>query len=100
MFSALDRRPGKRLFDIMVSALALLVLTPVLLAIATAEWLSSGPAFYRQQRVTLYGERFEILKFRTMAVGADRMSANVSPAGDPRGTRPGRFLRRGYPDRL
>ena len=84
----------------MVSAAALLVLTPVLLAIVLAEWLSPGPAFYRQQRVTLYGERFEILKFRTMVVGADRMSANVSPAGDPRVTRLGRFLRRWYLDEL
>jgi len=46
-----------------------------------------GPALYRQERVTLYGERFEIMKFRTMVVGADRMGANVSPAGDPRVTR-------------
>jgi lipopolysaccharide/colanic/teichoic acid biosynthesis glycosyltransferase len=100
MFSGLDRRPGKRMFDIVVSALALLVLTPVLLAIVMAEWVSSGPAFYRQQRVTLYGERFDILKFRTMVVGADRMSSNVSPAGDPRVTRLGRFLRKWYLDEL
>lgn len=100
MISGLDRRPGKRLFDIVVSAAALLVLAPVLLAIALAEWLSLGPALYRQQRVTLYGERFEILKFRTMVVGADRMSSNVSPAGDPRVTRLGRLLRRSYLDEL
>jgi lipopolysaccharide/colanic/teichoic acid biosynthesis glycosyltransferase len=100
MISSLDRRPGKRLFDIAVSIVALLVLTPVLLTIVLAEWLSMGPAFYRQQRVTLYGERFKILKFRTMVVGADRMSSNVSPAGDPRVTRLGRFLRRWYLDEL
>jgi lipopolysaccharide/colanic/teichoic acid biosynthesis glycosyltransferase len=100
MFSRLDHRPAKRLFDIIVSAMALLVLAPVMLAITLVEWLSLGPAFYRQQRVTLYGERFEILKFRTMVVGADRMSANVSPAGDPRVTRLGRFLRRWYLDEL
>ncbi len=100
MISSLDRRPGKRLFDIAVSIVALLALTPVLLTIVLAEWLSMGPAFYRQQRVTLYGERFKILKFRTMVVGADRMSSNVSPAGDPRVTRLGRFLRRWYLDEL
>lgn len=100
MFSGLDHRPGKRLFDIAVAAVALVVLSPVLLAITVAEWLSDGPALYRQQRVTLYGERFEILKFRTMVVGADRMEANVSPAGDPRVTRLGRFLRRWYLDEL
>jgi len=100
MFSWLDHRPGKRLFDIVVSAVALLMLAPVLLAIALAEWMSLGPVLYRQQRVTLYGERFEILKFRTMVVGADRMSANVSPTGDPRVTPLGRFLRRWYLDEL
>lgn len=100
MFSRLDPWPGKRLFDIVVSAAALLVLTPVLMAILLAEWFSLGPALYRQQRVTRYGERFEILKFRTMVVGADRMSANVSPTGDPRVTRLGRFLRRWYLDEL
>jgi lipopolysaccharide/colanic/teichoic acid biosynthesis glycosyltransferase len=100
MISWLDRRPGKRLFDIAVSAVALLVFAPVLLAIAAVEWLTGGPALYRQQRVTLYGERFEMLKFRTMVVGADRMSANVSPVGDPRVTRLGRFLRRWYLDEL
>jgi lipopolysaccharide/colanic/teichoic acid biosynthesis glycosyltransferase len=100
MFSRLDAWRGKRLLDIAVSAVALLILTPVLLAIVLAEWLSRGPALYRQQRVTRYGERFEILKFRTMVVGADRMSANVSPAGDPRVTRLGHFLRRWYLDEL
>lgn len=100
MFSPLDAWPGKRLFDIVVSAAVLFVLTPVLLAIVLAEWLSQGPVLYRQQRVTRYGERFEILKFRTMVVGADRMSGNVSPAGDPRVTRLGHFLRRWYLDEL
>ena len=100
MFSRLDPWPGKRLFDVVVSAAALLLLAPVLLAILVAEWLSRGPALYRQQRVTRYGERFDILKFRTMVTGADRMSANVSPADDPRVTRLGRFLRRWYLDEL
>lgn len=100
MVTGIDRRPGKRLFDIVVSALAVLALAPLLLAIVAAEWLSGGPAFYRQERVTRFGERFEIMKFRTMVVGADRMAANVSPAGDPRVTRLGRFLRRWYLDEL
>ncbi len=100
MLSGLDRRPGKRLFDIAVAGVALLLLMPALLPIAAAEWLSGGPVLYRQQRVTLYGERFEILKFRTMVSGADRLGSNVSPAGDPRVTRLGRFLRRWYLDEL
>lgn len=98
--AGIDHRLGKRLFDIVVSGLALLVLAPLLLAIVMAEWLTRGPALYRQERVTLYGERFEIMKFRTMVVGADRMGANVSPAGDPRVTHLGRFLRRWYLDEL
>jgi lipopolysaccharide/colanic/teichoic acid biosynthesis glycosyltransferase len=98
--AGIDHRPGKRLFDIVVSGLALLVLAPLLLTVVMAEWLTGGPALYRQERVTLYGERFEIMKFRTMVVGADRMGANVSPAGDPRVTRLGRFLRRWYLDEL
>lgn len=98
--AGIDHRPGKRLFDIAVSGLALLVLSPLLLTVVLAEWLTGGPALYRQERVTLYGERFEIMKFRTMVVGADRMGANVSPAGDPRVTRLGRFLRRWYLDEL
>lgn len=100
MFCRLDHRPVKRLFDIVVSSAALVLLSPVFLAISAAERLSGGPVFYKQQRVTLYGETFEMLKFRTMVVGADRMGANVSPEGDPRVTRLGRFLRRWYLDEL
>jgi lipopolysaccharide/colanic/teichoic acid biosynthesis glycosyltransferase len=93
--------PGKRAFDIAVSAAALVLLVPVLLLIALAVWLDSpGPVLYRQQRVSRGGRLFRLYKFRTMVVDADRLAPNVSAAGDPRVTRVGRFLRRSYLDEL
>jgi lipopolysaccharide/colanic/teichoic acid biosynthesis glycosyltransferase len=56
--------------------------------------------FYRQQRIGRLGQPFKIVKFRTMVDGADRLSANVSPCGDPRVTGVGRFLRGWYLDEL
>jgi len=87
--------------DRVVSALALVVLLPVLLLIACAVRLSSpGPVIYRQVRVGKGGVPFRILKFRTMVDGADRLAANVSPTDDPRVTRAGRVLRSWYLDEL
>jgi lipopolysaccharide/colanic/teichoic acid biosynthesis glycosyltransferase len=101
MISASREVPGKRAFDVVVSLVALLLLVPVLLAIALAVKLDSpGPVLYRQRRVTRGGRLFRLLKFRTMVVGADRLAPNVSPSGDPRVTRLGRFLRRSYLDEL
>ena len=85
----------KRAFDLALSALGLLVLSPVLLAIAVWVGLDSrGPVLFAQERVGLNGRRFRMLKFRTMSVGAD---AGDTPAwsrpGDPRRTRVGRVLR-------
>jgi lipopolysaccharide/colanic/teichoic acid biosynthesis glycosyltransferase len=92
---------SKRVFDICVSLVSLLLLTPVLLAIALAVKLSSpGPVFYRQERVSRNGRLFRLLKFRTMVVGADRLAPNVSATGDPRVTGVGGFLRRWYLDEL
>jgi lipopolysaccharide/colanic/teichoic acid biosynthesis glycosyltransferase len=96
-----DLAPGKRAFDIVVSLLALLLLVPVLAAIALAVKLGSpGPVLYRQQRVSRGGRLFSLLKFRTMVVGADRLAANVSATGDRRVTRVGRVLRKTYLDEL
>jgi lipopolysaccharide/colanic/teichoic acid biosynthesis glycosyltransferase len=96
-------KPGatKRCFDLVVSGLALLSLSPVLLAVGLAVRLDSpGPILFRQVRIGLGGRPFTLLKFRTMIVGADRMAANVSASDDPRVTRCGRFLRRWYLDEL
>jgi lipopolysaccharide/colanic/teichoic acid biosynthesis glycosyltransferase len=89
------------LVDRMVAATALVLLSPVLVMIAAAVSLSSpGGVIYRQVRVGQGGSAFRILKFRTMVAGADRLAANISPAGDPRITSVGRVLRSSYLDEL
>jgi lipopolysaccharide/colanic/teichoic acid biosynthesis glycosyltransferase len=97
---------GKRLIDIAGSALLLLFLAPVLLLVSLAIFLYDGrPVIYRQKRVGLDNREFTIWKFRSMVVGADRLtdqyaSANVANgllfkmAGDPRVTPIGSLIRR------
>jgi lipopolysaccharide/colanic/teichoic acid biosynthesis glycosyltransferase len=92
---------AREVLDRAVAAVAVVVLMPLLLAIALAVKANSpGPVFYRQQRIGRLGQPFKIVKFRTMVDGADRLSANVSPCGDPRVTGVGRFLRGWYLDEL
>ena len=84
----------KRCFDIVVSALMLLVLSPVFLVLAIAIKLDSpGPVFYRQVRVTQYGKEFRIFKFRSMVTGADKKGSLVTVSGDSRITRVGHVIR-------
>jgi lipopolysaccharide/colanic/teichoic acid biosynthesis glycosyltransferase len=85
-----------RAFDIVVAALALLVLSPFLLAAAIAIRVGSrGPVFYRQRRVGLDGREFEMLKLRTMVEGSDPVGVGtVVTRDDPRVTAAGRWLRR------
>jgi len=91
----------KRLFDVVVSALMLLVLLPVFLVIAVAIKLdSSGPIFYRQTRITQYGKEFQIYKFRTMVSNADKIGTLVTVNNDSRVTRVGKFLRKYRLDEL
>lgn len=83
----------KRTFDVIASALLLILLSPVFLILAIAIKLDSpGKVFYRQERVTQYGKRFRIHKFRTMVQNADRGS-NVTVHHDARITRVGRLIR-------
>lgn len=85
----------KRVFDIFVSFIMLLILSPVFLILAIAIKLDSkGPVFYRQTRVTQYGKRFRIFKFRTMVQNADRIGSQVTVNNDSRITRLGRLIRR------
>lgn len=86
---------GKRLIDILVSGVALLVLWPVLLLIALIVKVeSSGSAIFKQERIGRNGRVFEILKFRTMCVGAEHTGSGVySGKMDVRVTRVGRILR-------
>jgi exopolysaccharide biosynthesis polyprenyl glycosylphosphotransferase len=86
----------KRAMDIVLGGLALLVLSPLMVLIAVAiKVLSPGPVVYRQERMGLDGERFEMLKFRTMVQGAERLTGPVwATEDDPRVTPVGRWLRR------
>ena len=89
----------KRLFDLVVAALGLLVLAPVLLTLGL--WValdSAGPVFFRQQRVGRAGRLFDIYKFRTMRAAADGPAITVG--ADARITRAGRWLRRTKADEL
>ena len=84
----------KRSFDIVVSAIMLLILSPVFLVLAIAIKLDSkGPVFYRQVRVTQYGKEFRIFKFRTMVNNADKIGSQVTVGGDNRITRVGKVIR-------
>jgi lipopolysaccharide/colanic/teichoic acid biosynthesis glycosyltransferase len=85
-----------RALDAAAAGLALAVTSPVLAAAAVAIKLDGGgPVFYRQRRVGLNGEEFELLKLRTMEVGAENKGARFAVnEGDPRITRVGRLLRR------
>lgn len=84
----------KRLFDIGVSAVMLVILSPVFLVLTVVIKLDSpGPVFYRQVRLTQYGKPFRIFKFRTMVQGADKGS-QVTVGGDSRITRVGKVIRK------
>lgn len=84
----------KRLFDIVVSIIMLLILSPVFLILAIAIKLDTeGPVFYRQVRVTQYGKEFRIFKFRTMVNNADKIGSQVTVGGDSRITRVGKVIR-------
>ncbi len=84
----------KRAFDIVASALMLVILCPVFLILAIAIKIDSrGPVFYRQERVTQYGKRFRIHKFRTMVQNADKGS-QVTVNNDSRITGVGKLIRK------
>lgn len=90
---------AKRAFDIAVSALALLALSPLLLLVALVVKLDSpGPVFFRQERVGRHGVPFRIHKFRTMRAAAAGLQITVG--ADPRITRSGAWLRRTRLDEL
>jgi lipopolysaccharide/colanic/teichoic acid biosynthesis glycosyltransferase len=85
---------GKRIFDVVVSSLALLLCLPLMALIAGAVALSSrGPVLFRQKRVGENGGSIELLKFRTMLNNPNRSGPGVTRSGDPRITPVGRFLR-------
>jgi len=86
---------AKRIFDIAVSFVMLLLLSPLFLLLAIAIKLDSpGPVFYRQVRVTQYGKTFRIFKFRSMVSNADKIGTQVTVGNDSRITRVGKLVRK------
>lgn len=86
---------AKRTFDILVSAIMLILLSPAFLLLAIAIKVDSpGPVFYRQERVTQYGRRFKIHKFRSMVNNADKKGSLVTVRNDSRVTRMGKLIRK------
>lgn len=91
----------KRLFDIVVSLIMLLILWPIILIIALLIRLDSpGPAIYKQERVTTNGKHFMIWKFRTMVNNAEKKGAQVTVSDDKRITKIGKVLRKYRLDEL
>ena len=91
----------KRLFDILLSGIGLLIISPLFLIVAI--WIkldSPGPIFYRQVRVGQYNNDFRIFKFRSMRIGSDKGSLVTIGGRDPRITRSGYFIRKFKIDEL
>ena len=84
----------KRAFDLVISLMLFFVCAiPMAIIALMIKIEDPGPAFYRQERVTAYGKRFRIHKFRTMVVNADKIGAAVTVGDDPRITKVGKRLR-------
>ena len=84
----------KRIFDIIVAGLLIVVLSPVMIILSVMiKADSKGPVFFRQVRVTRYGRPFRIFKFRTMVDHADEIGTQVTTKGDARVTKIGKRLR-------
>lgn len=91
----------KRSFDFAVALLGLTILMPVFIVVGILTKLSSpGPVLYGQTRVGRNGEEFQLYKFRSMIVDADKQGSSVTTSGDPRITKIGRYLRRTKLDEL
>lgn len=90
----------KRIFDLFFSVFSLVVLSPGLLIISL--WIKNdgGPAFFRQKRVGLNENSFNIFKFRTMVVDAEKLGGQITAGMDPRITKIGLFLRKSKIDEL
>ncbi|BDF02431.1 sugar transferase [[Clostridium] innocuum] len=85
----------KRIFDIVMSLIMIIITSPLLILLSI--WIkldSKGPVFYRQARITQYGEIFHIYKFRTMIVNADKLGTLVTTKNDVRITKVGNKIRK------
>lgn len=84
----------KRLFDVFVSLLMIILLAPILAIVAIIIKIDSkGPAIYMQERATQYGNTFKVYKFRTMIDNADKIGGHITADKDPRITRVGSKIR-------
>ncbi len=104
-WEALNKKQGqlilKRGFDFVASLILLVVLTvPMAIIALMIKREDSGPVFYRQERVTTYGKRFRIHKFRTMVLNADKIGTVVTVGADSRITKIGAQLRKYRLDEL
>ena len=91
----------KRIFDFFEALILLIILSPIMLVLAIMIKLESkGPVFYRQERITKYGQKFRIFKFRTMVQDADKKGALVTMGEDPRITKVGNKIRKCRLDEL
>ena len=85
----------KRIFDILAASVLLLVLgLPMIIVAVLIKMDSEGPVLFRQERVTTYGRKFRIHKFRTMVDHAEQRGSSVTVSGDSRVTKVGGFLRK------
>lgn len=85
----------KRFLDVIISIVSIVILIPLYLLLAIAVKLSSkGPIFFLQERIGLNGKPFQIIKFRTMFVDAEKLGPQLSSSNDPRITPIGRFMRK------
>lgn len=91
----------KRIFDFVVATFLLILLSPLMLVVSILILMDSkGGIFYRQERITQYGRKFRIFKFRTMTVDADKMGSQVTLKNDARITKIGHVLRKYRLDEL
>ena len=85
----------KRLFDVLTSFLVLIILSPLyLLLIILVKLSSKGPIFFKQERIGIKGQPFNIIKYRTMYVGSEKNGPQLSSSNDKRITPLGKFLRK------
>ena len=98
---SLEQRLLKRLGDIVVSSACIVILMPVMLLIAAAVKIcDGGPVFYTQERLTLNGRSFRIIKFRSMVVNSEKEGAMLAAQHDERITPVGKFLRMTHLDEM
>lgn len=96
-----EQQAIKRVFDVVVSAVALVILLPLFLVIAALiKGYDGGPVFYRQKRLTKDGKVFMVFKFRSMRVDSEKQGARLAAKGDSRITPVGKVLRNIHFDEL